>query len=62
MTEAARAVPIERRILALVLAILAAWLIVQGGRLLTLGGSPYYLLAGLAVAASAWFAWMPSPR
>ncbi len=44
----------RRWILAMVMAILAATLLLGGVRLLTLGGSPYYLLAGLAVGASAW--------
>ncbi len=51
-----------RWFLALVKAIIAAPLIAGGGYLLTLGGSPYYLLTGLAVAASAYFAFQGSDR
>ena len=44
----------RRRLLAIVLAAIAACLILGGAKLLSLSGSPYYLLAGLAVGASAW--------
>ncbi len=63
MTEASNDKPARRRILlAVVLAVIAAWLIVEGGMLLSLGGSLYYVLAGLAVAGSAWFAWKGDDR
>jgi quinoprotein glucose dehydrogenase len=45
----------KRWLLAVVLALIALALIAGGGFLLTLGGSPYYLLAGVAVALCAWF-------
>ena len=43
----------RRWILAAVLALFAAVFIVGGGRLLALGGSAYYLVAGLALGGSA---------
>lgn len=52
----------RRVILAIVLAIIALLLIGGGIYLLSVGGSPYYLLAGIAVAASAWFAFQGSNR
>lgn len=48
------AVQNRRPILALILALVALALIGGGGWLVLLGGSPYYLAAGLAVAGSAW--------
>ena len=45
----------KRWILAVVLALIAAPLLVGGGYLATLGGSPYYLIAGAAVAGCAVF-------
>lgn len=48
------AVQNRRPILALILALVALALIRGGGWLVLLGGSPYYLAAGLAVAGSAW--------
>lgn len=53
----------QRRILlAFVLAIIGLPLFAGGGWLLSLGGSPYYVLAGLAVLASAYFAFKGSAR
>ncbi len=45
----------NRPVLAIVLGLIAAALVAGGIWLLTLGGSPYYLLAGLAVGGSAYF-------
>ena len=45
-----------RRILAFVLAIIALALIAGGAKLALLGGSIYYLAAGIAVAVTAWLA------
>src|SRR5690242_15547803 len=42
-------------ILAFVMALIGITLTIGGGLLLSLGGSPYYLIAGLAMLASAWF-------
>ena len=44
----------RRPILALILALIALALIVGGGWLVLLGGSPYYVAAGAAMAGSAW--------
>ena len=53
----------NRRIaLALVLAIIAAPLVAGGGYLVALGGSPYYVLTGIALAVSAWYAFAGSDR
>src|SRR5690242_7461211 len=41
-------------ILAFVMALIGITLTIGGGLLLSLGGSPYYLIAGLAMLASAW--------
>lgn len=61
--ELARNVRQPRRIvLAVVLALIAVVLIGGGGYLVILGGSLYYFLAGLAVAASAYFAAKGSDR
>lgn len=51
-----------RWLLAAVLIVIAALLIVGGVQLALLGGSLYYLLAGLAVAAAAWFAFRGDGR
>jgi quinoprotein glucose dehydrogenase len=47
----------HRRVLAAVLAILALAMIYGGAQLWLLGGSPYYLIAGLAIVSSAYFIW-----
>lgn len=61
MTDAAP--PLRpRRFLALVLGLLGLVLIAGGAQLAVLGGSLYYLVAGLAVAGSAWLAFRGSPR
>lgn len=44
----------RRPILALILALIALALIVGGGWLVLLGGSPYYVAAGAVMAGSAW--------
>jgi quinoprotein glucose dehydrogenase len=46
----------KRWLLAVVLALIAAALIAGGAWLVRLGGSPYYVAAGAAVALAAWFA------
>lgn len=51
-----------RRLLALVLVVIAAALVLGGAQLAALGGSLYYLLAGFAVAAAAWFAFRGDRR
>ncbi len=50
-------VPRPPRLYAALLGVVALVLVVGGGRLLSLGGSPYYLLAGLAVGGSAVLLW-----
>jgi quinoprotein glucose dehydrogenase len=45
----------QRRLLAAVLALFAGVMIVGGSRLVSLGGSTYYLIAGLALLGSAYF-------
>ena len=56
-TEAAtQTIRRPRRILALVLAIIALVLIAGGAQLALLGGSIYYLAAGIIVAVTAWLA------
>ena len=52
----------RRTLLALVLGVIGAALLVGGVQLLLLGGSPYYLVAGLLTGASAWFAWRGDRR
>ena len=51
-----------RRILAVILAIMALFLIVQGVRLIMLGGSLYYAVIGLAYLAAAVLAWRSDAR
>ena len=51
-----------RRILALVLLIIALILIAGGAKLALLGGSIYYLAAGITVAATAWLAFKGDRR
>ncbi|MGD9663667.1 MAG: membrane-bound PQQ-dependent dehydrogenase, glucose/quinate/shikimate family [Novosphingobium sp.] len=45
-----------RVVLAIILGLIALALVIGGAQLALLGGTIYYLLAGLAVAAAAWFA------
>ena len=45
------------RLLALVLAVIGLTLTIGGGWLIALGGSAYYLVAGLAMLGSAWLFW-----
>lgn len=56
--------PIARRryVLAAILAVIAALLIVGGAQLALLGGSTYYVVAGIAVAATAWLAFRGNRR
>ena len=54
--------PKRRIALALVLAIIAVPLVAGGGYLVALGGSPYYVLTGIALAVSAWYAFAGSGR
>ena len=62
-TEAQQpAKPLARQIYASILGVIGLFLLIGGAYLLALGGSPYYLFAGLAVTASAWFAWRGSHR
>ena len=46
----------RRPLLAIVLGLVAAVLVLGGGQLILLGGSPYYLVAGLAIGLSGWLA------
>ncbi|MCF8709436.1 membrane-bound PQQ-dependent dehydrogenase, glucose/quinate/shikimate family [Rhizorhapis sp. SPR117] len=48
---------IGRRVYAVLLALIASALLYGGGTLATLGGSPYYLLAGLGLGCSAVLIW-----
>lgn len=52
----------KRILLAIVTAIIAAILILGGGQLTLLGGSPYYLLAGLMVAGTAYLSYQGNWR
>lgn len=52
----------RRRVLALILSVIASVLIFGGAYLISLGGSPYYLLAGLSVGASAYFSFRGSGK
>jgi len=52
----------RRRVLAIVLGGIALLLIVGGAQLALLGGSIYYLAAGVAVAATAWLAYKGDRR
>lgn len=52
----ARRIDSRRYLLAFLLALVGLALVAGGGWLLSLGGSAYYLLAGLAVLGSAWLA------
>jgi len=47
----ARNIPAD--ILAAIIGLMGLWLLVFGGELLTLGGSPYYVVAGVALLATA---------
>lgn len=51
-----------RRMLALALLVIALLLVVGGTKLALLGGSVYYLAAGIAVAATAWLAFKGDRR
>lgn len=53
---------VTRKILALVLAVMALFLIVQGARLAMLGGSVYYVVIGLAYLLAAILAWRSDMR
>ncbi len=48
------------RLLGLLLILLAASLVWLGGQLLIAGGSPYYVLAALVLAGTAWLLWKQS--
>jgi len=48
-------------ILAFVMALIGITLTIGGGLLLSLGGSPYYLIAGLAMLASPMAPWKGAP-
>ena len=54
--------PLVRRIFASILGLIGLVLTVGGAMLLSKGGSPYYLLTGLATAASGWFVWRRNPN
>ncbi|SCW33790.1 quinoprotein glucose dehydrogenase [Sphingobium faniae] len=58
----ATAIASGRYALACLLALVAAILAAGGAWLIALGGSPYYLLAGLAVALSAYWSWRGDVR
>ncbi|MGB3071052.1 MAG: hypothetical protein WBC18_21035, partial [Ottowia sp.] len=45
------------RLFLLLLAVMGLGLAIGGGWLLSLGGSPYYLIAGLAWLLAAWLLW-----
>lgn len=62
MSEQPRARTLTRTIYAIVLALVGVLLAVGGGYLVALGGSPYYLLTGLAVAASGVLVWRGDRR
>ena len=51
-----------RRVLAFVLLAIAVVLLAGGAKLALLGGSIYYLAAGVAVATAAWLAFRGDPR
>lgn len=52
----------RRRVLAFALALVMLALVPAGAYLVALGGSPYYLIAGLAVGLSAFWAWHGDER
>jgi quinoprotein glucose dehydrogenase len=53
---------ILNRLLAIILLLIGIGLLWLGGQLVVAGGSPYYLIAGLALAAVAWFLWEQSAK
>jgi quinoprotein glucose dehydrogenase len=53
---------ILNRLLAIILLLIGIGLVWLGGQLIVAGGSPYYLLAGLVLAAVAWFLWKQSAK
>ena len=53
---------LSRRIFAVVLAVMALYLVVLGARLALLGGSPYYALAGLAYLVAVVCLWRSDAR
>ena len=50
------------RVFAFIAATIGAYFLAAGGYLLALGGSPYYVAAGLLLGACAWLAWRRSPK
>ena len=63
MTEATTAQAVKPpRITAVVFGVFAAVLTWQGIGLLALGGSPYYLVAGVAILVAAWDLFAGRPR
>lgn len=52
----------RRRVLAVVLGLVGLVLMLGGGKLLSLGGSPYYVIAGALVALSGRFSWKGDRR
>jgi quinoprotein glucose dehydrogenase len=54
--------PLARRIFASILGLIGIVLVIGGVLLLGAGGSPYYLLAGLATTASGYFVWQGNPN
>ncbi|MFT4102544.1 MAG: membrane-bound PQQ-dependent dehydrogenase, glucose/quinate/shikimate family [Burkholderiaceae bacterium] len=53
---------LARKIYAVLLAVVAVFLVAMGARLALIGGSPYYVLIGLVYAASAVMMWKGSAR
>ncbi|MFD1198011.1 membrane-bound PQQ-dependent dehydrogenase, glucose/quinate/shikimate family [Brucella gallinifaecis] len=51
-----------RRAFSIILAVAGIYLVVLGGRLLFLGGSPYYLLVGIIYVVAVWLMWKQDRR
>ena len=54
--------PVIRKVLAVLFAVMGLFLAVQGVRLALLGGSLYYVLVGTAYLVSAWWIWRGDRR
>jgi quinoprotein glucose dehydrogenase len=62
MVMTPRLVDRPRRLLALILALIGGILVVGGAQLIMAGGSPYYVIAGIAVVLTAYLSWRGDAR